>query len=76
MLKSTMKYKAFNSITVSYKARVIAQALHVMMKTSQRQKGKNIERGGQAEVEDEKEGQREKRGKGTRGKGDKKTDGF
>lgn len=32
---------------------------------------KNAERGGQAEVEDEKEGQREKREKGTRGKNKK-----
>lgn len=62
-----MKYKASSSITVSYKARVIAQALHVM-KRRQRQKRKNTQRGGQAEVEDEREGQREKGKRGTRGK--------
>lgn len=67
------KYKAFSSIIVSYEACIIAQ--------DAKDRSGKTQRGGQAAVEDEKEGQREKRQKGTRGKnkkrgGDKKTDGF
>lgn len=64
MHRSSAEYEAFSSVTASHKARVIAQALHVMKRKTE--VGKKIDGSRQAEVEDEKGGQREKNRMGLR----------